>query len=56
MQTPELDVVELRAAMASASEPVRRRFAIEPNGNWQIPIALFSGSSARRCRRRAGER
>jgi len=41
MKTPPQDVATLRRSMAAASPAVREAFALEPNGNWRIPIALL---------------
>ena len=41
MKKPPPAVAELRRAMREASESVRRAYALEPNGNWRIPIALL---------------
>lgn len=41
MNTPRDRVAELETALRTASNALRDRFSIEPDGSWQIPIALL---------------
>ena len=41
METSPVGVTELHALMADASAVVRERYALQPNGDWSIPVALL---------------
>lgn len=41
MRTPEVQAAAIRALQAAASAEVRARFAIEPDGSFQLEVVLF---------------
>lgn len=43
-RTPDEEVTELRSCLSSASAGVRKRFSVDDDGNWSVPIGLVVGT------------